>query len=42
MGLPTRGALSTHCAQVLSDRGRFWGNKRDVAALGALADEQSR
>lgn len=42
MGLPTRGALSTHCVQVLSDRGRFWGNKRDVAALGALADEQSR
>lgn len=37
LGLPANGPLSSHAATVTEPVGPYWANKRDVAALTALA-----
>jgi hypothetical protein len=37
LGLPKSGKLSDLCGQVTQASGKFWRNKRDIAALGAIA-----
>jgi hypothetical protein len=36
-GLPREGSLASHVGSVLMPTGRSWTNKRDLAALAALA-----